>query len=286
LRIISAMRASGALEAPPDDVGAHVCWCFDDDAGFRDAAVGYLADGLARRERVAYVADRSIDALRHDVSSLGDVDRLLGDGDLVLQPLRALYEPGGAFDVAAQVDSYRRLTDAAVRDGHTGLRVAADVTALVGTDADRHRFMAYELAVDRLMSTEPMSALCAYHRRTLGPAVAGLAAVHPLHHGSAPPVFRAYFDAGRLCLAGEADLAGHDAFALVAATAAATDDVEVVIDARGLEFIDARCLAILRTLDTTLRRAGRRLRVDGATPLVLVAGELVGLDAVTGGRPA
>ena len=74
----------GALTVPPAEVGAHACWCFDDDDAFLAAAVAYLADGITRRERVVYVADRPADAMRGDVAPLGDVERLVGDGTLVL----------------------------------------------------------------------------------------------------------------------------------------------------------------------------------------------------------
>src|SRR5215207_10704492 len=147
------MRASGAVLAPPDEPGAHACWRFDDEVAFRAAAVAYLADGLARNERVVYLADQGPEALRHDVTPIGDVDRLLEDGALVLRAVGDAYDNRTGVDPAAQVQAYRDLVGEALGDGFSGLRVAADVTALVTTEDDRRRFVQYELAVDHVMST-------------------------------------------------------------------------------------------------------------------------------------
>jgi anti-anti-sigma factor len=149
-------------------------------------------------------------------------------------------------------------------------------------DADfRDAAVQYELAIDRLISTEPMSALCAYDVRVLGSAVADLVAVHPLHHGAeACEPFRAYHEAGRLRLTGEVDLADRDVFALVVGAVRSGDDHEVVVDLGELQFIDVRGLSLLAQLATQLRSCGRSLRVSGAAPIVRRCWDLLGLDSV------
>ena len=278
------MRASGAVLAPPDEPGTHACWRFDDDVAFHTAALEYLAGGLARHERVLYLASRDVDVLRREVTPIGDVDRLVDDGALVLRSLADSYDEGAGFDPAAQVDAYRELIAEALGDGFSGIRVAADVTTLVATEDARRRFVQYELAVDHVMSTEPMSAMCAYDGRAIGPAVAELAAVHPLHHGceGAEPAFQAFYDDGRLHLAGEVDLDSREVFALVAEVAAWVDDPDVVIDVAALGFVEARALAQLARRATRLAASGRHLRLVGAGPLVVRCGELLGLhDLIT-----
>lgn len=265
------MRTGGTTDVPTADAGGHVCWVFRDDDSLRQAAVAFLREGLTRNERLLYVADESSGAgLEEDLAGLGDLGSLVGSGTLTLLDVRSLYEPGGTFHVDRQVRTYRELTASAVAAGGSGLRVVADATALVATPEARRRFVRYETAVDRLMAEEPMTALCAYDERALGPAVRELCAVHPQRHArpAADPGFCLYHDRVGLRLAGELDVANHAVLAQALECALAGLRGDAVLDVAGVRFADARALTLLDQMGRRLRSQARSLRLIGAPPLL------------------
>lgn len=258
----------------------HVCRLVHGDDGFREVALGFLSTGLTHGERLLYVAERDEAALAADLSPLGDVDDLVASGSIVLLSAHGLYEPGGTFDGAEQVTRYRELTGQAVADGFSGLRVAADATAFAITHAARRHFVRYELAVDRLMSQAPMSALCAYDVTRIGAAAGELCAVHP--EDDAPPElspgFRLCFGSEGLRLSGELDLRNTELLETALSSAVACSDERVVIETSGLAFIDVRSMATLDRLRRELRTTGRDLVLTGAPPLLRRWASLLELD--------
>lgn len=272
------MRSSddsvGALPLTPGD---HLCRSFATDREFVELALEHLAEGLRRGERLLYVADRATEAdLVSELAPLGDVGRLTAEGMLAVLPAHALYTPDGVFDPREQVAAYEAMTNAALRDGCTGLRVVADATSLVIEPARRRHFLTYELAVDSLMARVPMTAVCAYDTRLLGSAVQELACVHPLRAVQLEhdPGFHLCGGREHLELGGEVDIANRATFELAVEAALAGAGPEgISIDCAGLWFIDPagvsaladaarRCPPlVLRNAPTGARRVVEALRV-------------------------
>ena len=184
-----------------------------------------------------------------------------------------MYKPGGVFDANAQVEAYRSLVDGALADGFTGLRVAADTGALVTTEHGHRRFLEYELAVDRVMATAPMSALSALSATAVGERINDLLhAVHPCSHGAEPEGLHAYFDEVRsddggsqtttLVLRGEADLRTQAVFdaVLFALTSGSTYRGLHVHD---LRFVDVRSLVRLNEVASVLAAIGQPVQIYG-----------------------
>ena len=71
------------------------------------------------------------------------------------------------IDAEAQLALYGGATEEALKEGFTGLRVAADVTALVGEPSMWDAHVAWEAVADRYMASMPLSAMCCYDRREL-----------------------------------------------------------------------------------------------------------------------
>lgn len=277
------MRSVGVLDTPSVRPGAHVCWCFDDEEDFRAAATAFLAEGRRLGERLVYVADAAEEELARQLAGLGDVDALIHNGALLVEPTRRLYQGDDAFDPGAQRRTYEQLVAAALSDGYTGLRVAADATALVTDEEARRRFVAYEITVDRVMAEHPMTAMCAYHRPTLGTAVGDLLAVHPLrnHDADVDPGFHSFYDGGALHMAGEVDMANNALFDVVAEALEDGADPEPVVDLRNVSFMDLRSLVQLATVASRLEASGRTLRVAHAPAVVRRCCEVLGLDPIT-----
>jgi anti-anti-sigma factor len=276
------MRRIGVLERPPAEPGAHVCWRFADDAELHAAASAFLAEGERRGERLVYVADAPERVLREHLAGL-DVERLEREGRLVLQPIHALYEPDGTFDAGAQIATYRRLVSEALADGLTGLRVAADATALVATEEAHRRFVEYELTVDRFIAGAPMAAMCAYRADAVGPRARDLFGVHPACHGAdgVDVVLRAYYDDGDLHVGGDADLDTEPLFDVVASVIESSDQPRVVVDLGDVAFMDLRSVVRLNHAAARVRERGRELQLVNVPSTVRRCCELLDLQPLT-----
>lgn len=236
------MRRTGFLDA----VGGlgrhdHVCWVFTTSGEFRSAAGRFLTDGLAEGLRVMYIADAPGD---HELDAVDGFASARASGAAQVLDLR-MYG-SGVVDPVAQVEAYAAATEQALADGYTGLRVAADATALVRTPDGRDAFARYEHLVDAYMTRHPFSAMCGYDLDDLGPAaVAELACMHPLARRSSTALRLHATDEPGIAavLAGEVDVLGHAQLrgALNRVELADTDG-EVAIDGRDLAFIDHRGL--------------------------------------------
>jgi anti-anti-sigma factor len=267
----------------------HLCWVHDDADSLAAAAARFLADGLARGERLLYVGeDDGIDLLRRDPGPLGPLDDLVADGRLTLLARTDAYSQDGGFVPEQQLAFYRAATRRAVEDGHAGLRVVADLTALAADPRTRDELARWEhLADDFMAAGSGMSALCAYRRDALdADALAAVATAHPQLHvpdgvlpGDIAP-FSVFVDDGRVVVTGCVDAFGADHLRRVLATSPADAAESATLDLTGLEFADAAgCRAIARWAQDRLRR-GRRVVLVGASPLFARVWRLLGYDAL------
>lgn len=256
------MRHSGLV----DDVrglGAHdhVCWRYESAADFRRRAHAFLAEGLALGHRVLCVAsDEAADLIE---------DLPVGDDAVRFASVEATYQPGMVVDPQIQVDTYTRLTQQAVADGFTGLRVAADATLLVREPKQRAAFARYEHLVDQFMAEHPFSAMCAYDVGRLGEdTVAEIASMHPVVNTDSAG-FRLHAGPAGLMLAGELDLFNADLLDLALGRAnPVPKGGEVVVDATGVTFMDHNSLLRLARYAADQQAVVvLRTRWPGARPL-------------------
>jgi MEDS: MEthanogen/methylotroph, DcmR Sensory domain len=195
----------------------HACWAYGDDAELIRTAAEYLQDGARLGQKLLYV---------------GPADRLHLAADLGVEalPLSAFCELGRPTDPDGLLEVYTAATDAALAEGFSGLRVAADVTALAVDPACHCR---WESVADRFMAERPLSALCCYDRRRLAPEVLrDLCSVHPVVNEAVP--FRIYATGDGLILEGEIDYFSSEALERVLPLAPADE----VLDLSGAGFID------------------------------------------------
>lgn len=222
--------------------GDHACWSFGSQDEFRASVVAYLAEGVARNERVLFVGDRPDEgALLDDLAGLDGAADLVARKQLLLKPAHELYATSSAFDIHRQVDVCREMTETALGEGFSGFRCVADVTTMVLDPRRREEFLAYELAVDRFIAGAPMTAVCAVDERAAGLAASEVVCVHRSHQlasSSLEPGFRLVPDGDRFVLEGEIDISNHARFRRALSAAAAIAGDEVVLDLHGLRFID------------------------------------------------
>jgi anti-anti-sigma regulatory factor len=268
------MRSGGAAEERR--TARHLCCVYDDAATFHACALAFLADGLARGNRVRFVGSGDVSAMREQLERLPHRGPNAVETSSVEQSYGARTAP---VDGPATVATYAAVGRQALADGFTGLRVAADVTAFVRTPAQLDAFARYEHLADRLMVGTAISGLCGLNRAEVGEAaVAQLACLHPEGDTDTPFRVHAAPDAD-VAVSGELDLATADLFpqALERTGLLAKGPDEVVVDVTGLRFIDHRNLIALVDLAHRRRRTVV-LRTSREAPARLVAA--LGLGAV------
>jgi hypothetical protein len=240
---------------------AHACWAFDGRQEFVDASIEYLADGLRCGQRLAYVGSEPVAEQRERLGALGDVGGMIDKGSMQLFQLGDLYKVGEPLDTETQLATYAAATDAALADGYTGLRVAAQVTDLVVETGCWDAHLRWESVADRFMSIRPMSALCGYRRGDVPEQfLSDLAAVHPATNQSPESVpFRVFSEDGDLVLAGEVDLFSSEALDRVL-TAALQSDEPITLDLGELGFIDRHGIETLAAHTRRLAATGCDVR--------------------------
>jgi anti-anti-sigma factor len=284
-----AVRSQGQV-TDPVTVGEadHLCWVYDGDDSFPEAAARFLAGGLARGERLVFVGpEDDVARLRREPGPLGRIDELLADGTLVLLPLGDAYD-GNGFVPEQQYDFYDELTRRARAEGYTGLRVVAELTPLAASPAGRAELVRWEhLADDFMAAGSGMSALCAYRRDALPPEVlADVATAHPqLHTPSGLPAdvlapFRVFVDGGRVAVAGSVDAFGADRLRRVLADSPAGGAGTAVLDLARLEFADAAGCRAIAGWAQERADAGGTVEVVGASPLFARVWRLLGYDRI------
>lgn len=234
------MRAHGCIDSGSRlGTDGHACWIFDQQQEFVDAALEYLTDGLRAEQRIAYVGSETVEEQRELLAPLGDVGKMVDNGALQLFELANLYKAGEPVDPNTQVAIYLAATDAALADGYTGLRVAAQATDLALDPDTREAHVRWESVADRYIGPHPLSAFCGYQRGVLPERLlSDLAAVHPASNEGHPSVpFHLFSDSGSMVLSGEVDFfSAPDLDRLLELACEGRDQVS--FDLAELDFID------------------------------------------------
>jgi ABC-type transporter Mla MlaB component len=231
----------------------HACWGYADEQDFQRAAADFLADGLELGQRLLYISGAPQEHSLAALAPLGDVQGLIDRGALKVARLEDFYDVGRPIDTAVQLAKYAAATEQACGEGYTGLRVAADATALVADPHLREAHLRWESVADRYMAANPLAALCAYHERFV-PAelIADLQSVHPLSRDGREPPFRlSYLDGETLSLEGEVDVFTAPDLARVLDVTLLDSEPPRALDLRTLRFVDHHGVATL--IDTARR---------------------------------
>ncbi len=275
------MRFTGVLAERDVLAGAdHLCWVYEDPASLADATRRYLAEGLARGDRLLCVGDGMAAGLRAAGGPFGSIDDLVARGALSFESTGDAYADAAPMCPRDQWAFYDEAVRAARGAGFRGLRVVADVTALATTAPGRARLVEWEhIADEYIASGAGMVAMCAYHRGALDPdAVADVTAVHPQVHAPLdPPSFRVWFDDDVVHLAGTVDTFGASRLARVLEFPA-VPAAPAVLDLSGLEVVDVAGCRTLARWASDAARSGQRPVLRGAPRAARWIWRLLGLD--------
>jgi anti-anti-sigma regulatory factor len=257
--------------------GDHLCWPFRRRDELLAAARAYVAEGLSRQERVAYVSGVDPAGSLPDLIGIPGLAEHVERGRLQVVPGDRTH--GADAGEAADLSVLATLTEEALAAGYRGLRMFADETVRVHDPARRMRQVSYEHQLDRFCCTHPLAALCAYDAAALGnSAVAELVCVHALAHGDLSPFHLRAARGADAALAGSIDVFCVDQLEqALRRTGVARAGGIVAIDAADLEFIDVRGLL---TLDRHAVSTGATIVLRSAPPVVTRVLELVDMVAV------
>lgn len=266
------------VEIPEPGPVDHVCWVYDDPRELEAAAADFLEGGLARGERLLVVGDGMIEVLDRNTLPFGGTDALLATGALEILDVGTAYVGGAQFAPEEQLAFYEAATRRARDDGFTGLRVAAEISALAADPDSRADLVRWEhLADDLVARGSGFTAMCAYRADLDAEALADVTTVHPLVHGpEGVPSFQVFHDGDRVVLIGSVDTFTAPRLDRVLADFPAARP-STVLDLGRLEFLD---VAGCRVLARWAAALDGPLHVTGASRLVQRMWQLLGLQAV------
>jgi hypothetical protein len=207
----------------------------------------YVAEGLDRGERVAYVGEGDLSELRHDLDGISKLDEHLEFGRLQLVPVDTMPASDPSARPASELPVLAGMTAQALDAGYTGLRMFTNGTTRARDPARRAQHVGYEHLIDRFCLDHALTMLCAYDAVALrNSAVAELVCVHALAHGDLSPFqVHATLEADA-ALAGEVDVFCTDQLEqALQRIGVGVSGGKVVIDAADLKFIDIRGLLTL-----------------------------------------
>ena len=234
------------------DLGDHVCLPFHGDRERMAATRAFTVNGLRRRTKVVIIThtdtpERTREWLAPLVPGLAEAEAA---GRV---EIKAWAGAGGHADPRWLLGELVAAGEQAREHGHCG--VYALVDAAWGVQ-DAVGLEGFEAAANALFGERWLAAVCQYDRGLFSIEAANrAAAIHPIAPGQALLRFANLCPQPGLRLSGDVDITNRRAFASVLAQLEAVA-AEVVIDATGLDFIDAGSAQLLAV--TALARTDHR----------------------------
>lgn len=126
--MLNCLRDGCGLQA-----GDHICWVYESDEEHRDVLTRFLKEGLARHERVLYLARRfTASKVMGYLQDAGvAAEEYLRSGQLVFLDAEAAYLGEDGFQPERMGDAFRQAATQAVVDGYRGLRAASETEWLI-----------------------------------------------------------------------------------------------------------------------------------------------------------
>lgn len=245
--VMSTPSATGTADAIGH--GDHACGVFGSDAEAEAALAGFVADGLAARDRV-WCLSHAIppgDILAGLVRAGIEVDGALESGQLAIRSAGDSYLSCLPFDPARMVTSLHEAVDQALADGWAGFRVTGDMGWATRDLPGADRLFDYEARVGEVFATRPAAALCCYDRRVFdahGLEVATALHASPVGGAEGRLEVLALPATGGLALVGDVDISTWDALE-AALGPFRRGDGDVHLELGALRFIDMRGARLL-----------------------------------------
>jgi hypothetical protein len=179
----------------------HIGWAFSGPDEFAEVAREFLQEGLELGEYLLFVAGNP------DEDAYRRLARSFAPTELTVASIADVYGESGIVDANGQRATFAATLEQALAAGFTGIRVAADNSALVQTPERLKAWMQWELVADRFMAEHRVTGLCGFDRTAVNvDTLRHLVTLHPLSSAAEPvPQFRLFVDTKGLCLEGDID---------------------------------------------------------------------------------
>jgi hypothetical protein len=183
-------RRTDRPQATASRASGHLAWAYTGPPESEGRAASFLVQGHLRGQRQIFIAD--------DPAPRRWPRRLIERGDLLLLSTAEVYGGSRTVDPASQRAAFEACLAEATALGYTGLRVAADNTALVSGPVRLEAWIRWEDEAERLMQEHPITGLCAFDRTRTDPtAIHTLMGLHPAVLQSRPPLEHRHQHTGR-----------------------------------------------------------------------------------------
>ncbi|MFP4432693.1 MAG: MEDS domain-containing protein [Spirochaetota bacterium] len=162
--------------------GAHICFVFRDEADRKAIVSKFVESGLLEGERVHYFADTA--EPREVVDWLGtlgvDVLPALEHRDFSVADATGTYCPDGTFDPDRMCEKLKDSYATAKSEGYPMARATGEMSWALKGYPGSERLMEYEAAINTVVKTHPITAMCQYDaNRFDGELVFKALQVHP-----------------------------------------------------------------------------------------------------------
>jgi MEDS: MEthanogen/methylotroph, DcmR Sensory domain len=147
--------------------GDHFCGIYRTDEDHRALVVGFIRDGIERREKIFYIVNLQTAAqLKATLEAAGvDTEALTQKGQLVILTAKDAYLKGGEFDPDKMIKLLQAETDKALEEGYLALRVTGEMTWALAGEPGSERLVEYESKLNKFFPDSKCYAMCQYDRR-------------------------------------------------------------------------------------------------------------------------
>ena len=146
--------------------GDHVCAVYERPSEQLRSVARYVKAGLKGGERCVYIADdRTVREVQDALAAEGvDVGAAQDSDRLILLTKRETYLANGSFDPDQMIAALSEMTEQALMNDCTGLRVTGEMTWALGPEVGCDRLMDYEIRLNRFFPGSRAHAICQYSR--------------------------------------------------------------------------------------------------------------------------
>lgn len=260
----SGIRQARAVGVDRIQPGDHAFLAFSNDDERWDILGVFTQQGLARGEKVLLlidVAHAPAAVAARVAGGTAAARRVTARGQLVVSSTPR-FGPGG-FDARAMVDATGRLVHAAVGDGYSGLRCAAEMSLALTPLETLDQAVEYETALHEALfagrENPRYTSLCHWDEREFGGSAAmdAVRAIHPVTLLDRGGMLHVAMASGGVRLTGDSDLSTRGDFDDALRVLASLPQSTLILDISDLSFLDACSAGIVLRFAADLDPAQR-----------------------------
>jgi signal transduction histidine kinase len=151
----------------------HLCLIYENRDEQWNAAFPFIRIGLQRNEKCLYIADDNNPGIVMAAMKKAKipVEKAIREGKLVFATKEDAYLRQGTFDPDEMIRFLASVISSSLAEGFSGLRVTAEMTWALGTEATAKRLIEYEAKLNHFFPNSRITAICQYNRNRFSPEI-------------------------------------------------------------------------------------------------------------------